>query len=271
MRTRRCGCGAFHRAGITGTCRKHFCIDISRVNAGARTTGQASCRAATSTHIGGSIPVSGRGLSAQKRTQCITSRLRASSSGEKRGWPRPLPIPASRQCRARTPRACGSRGPARRHRRCRYAEQANSIGSKILAENDTPPVSPELSVAIIDNAFGAENRARIIDTYFAGRGTPTAADAWQNVYRLLLWIDATTGLAHCYESDKSQPGRNWYARSLAFHAWASSELGVTTLKLADEIDYLFRRATEDLAAVAIRRRDAVMRIAERQREPDRKS
>lgn len=42
---------------------------------------------------------------------------------------------------------------------------------------------------------------------------------------------------------------------------------MTTLKLGDEIDYLFRRATEDLAAVALRRRDAVMRIAERQREP----
>jgi hypothetical protein len=74
-------------------------------------------------------------------------------------------------------------------------------------------------------------------------------------------------LAHCYESDKSQPGRNWYARWLAFHAWTSSELSVTTLKLADEIDYLFRRATEDLVAVALRRRDALARIAERQREP----
>jgi len=74
-------------------------------------------------------------------------------------------------------------------------------------------------------------------------------------------------LAHCYESDKSQPGRNWYARSLAFHDWISSALGVTPLKLGDEIDYLFRRATEDLATVALRRRDAIVRIAERQREP----
>jgi hypothetical protein len=24
-------------------------------------------------------------------------------------------------------------------------------------------------------------------------------------------------LAHCYETDKSQPGKNWYSRSLAFH------------------------------------------------------
>jgi hypothetical protein len=54
---------------------------------------------------------------------------------------------------------------------------------------------------------------------------------------------------------------------LAFHDWISSALGVTPLKLGDEIDYLFRRATEDLATVALRRRDAIVRIAERQREP----
>jgi hypothetical protein len=83
----------------------------------------------------------------------------------------------------------------------------------------------------------------------------------------LLWIDATTGLAHCYESDKSQPGRNWYARSLAFHDWLSTGLGAAPDKLVDEIDILFRRATEDLAAAVIRRRDAMMRSAERQRKP----
>ncbi|MGC9952631.1 MAG: hypothetical protein ABSF64_40375 [Bryobacteraceae bacterium] len=54
---------------------------------------------------------------------------------------------------------------------------------------------------------------------------------------------------------------------MAFHDWISSALGVTPLKLGDEIDYLFRRATEDLATVALRRRDAIVRIAERQREP----
>jgi hypothetical protein len=170
-------------------------------------------------------------------------------------------MPCLYSWREQLPRLCATssslprRGTSEQHR------------SSILAENDTPPASPELSAAIIDRAFGAENRARIIDTYFGGRGTPTAADAWQNVYRLLLWIDGTTGLAHCYESDKSQPGRNWYARSLAFHGWTSSELGVTALKLGDEIDYLFRRATEDLATVALHRRDALMRIAASQRGP----
>lgn len=79
------------------------------------------------------------------------------------------------------------------------------------------------------------------------------ADAWQHVYRLLLWIDRTIGLAHCHESDKSQPGRPWYPRSLAYHAWLSHELGVTPDGLADAIDYLFRHASEDLAAALVHR------------------
>ena len=103
-----------------------------------------------------------------------------------------------------------------------------------------------------ERAFGAENRARLIDRWFeehgAGRGDLVAADAWEVIYRLLLWIDSTTGLAHCYESDKSQPGRPWYARSLAFHVWLSNRLGVRPVGLGDEVDWLFREAIRDLAA-----------------------
>ncbi|MGH3773789.1 MAG: hypothetical protein ACRDRW_20765, partial [Pseudonocardiaceae bacterium] len=85
-------------------------------------------------------------------------------------------------------------------------------------------VSPAVAVGetpseVIERAFGAENRARLLGEYFttvvASSGELTAGSAWQHVYRLLLWIDRTTNLAHCYESDKCQPGRPWYARSLA--------------------------------------------------------
>ena len=68
-----------------------------------------------------------------------------------------------------------------------------------------------------------------------------------HVYRLLLWIDRTTSLAHCYESDKSQPGRPWYERSLRFHAWVATSLGSTPTRLASEIDWLFKHASRDLA------------------------
>ena len=73
---------------------------------------------------------------------------------------------------------------------------------------DDPELLP---VETVERAFGAENRNRLIDLYFqtSGREEVIPATAWRHVYRLLLWSDPTTGLAHCYESDKSQPGKAW--------------------------------------------------------------
>ncbi|PYJ61377.1 MAG: hypothetical protein DME24_06495 [Verrucomicrobia bacterium] len=117
---------------------------------------------------------------------------------------------------------------------------------------------------VVARAFGAENRARLLERYFEQAGPVTTENAWQHVYRLLLWIDRTTALAHCYESDKAQPGRPWYARSLAFHDWVSTELRVTPAALAEEIDWLFREAVKDLAARVVVGRSAAY---ERQRAP----
>ena len=64
-----------------------------------------------------------------------------------------------------------------------------------------------------------------------------------------MWIDPTTSLAHCYESDKSQPGRHWYDRSMAFHAWLSASLGVSPKALHREIDVLFKGVISILAVV----------------------
>ncbi len=88
-----------------------------------------------------------------------------------------------------------------------------------------------------------------------------------HVYRLLLWVDQTTGLGHCYESDKSQPGKLWYARSLAFHDWVSTALGTSPGELARRIDWLFLRAAQDLAAHVLKRAAKVAAHAEHQRKP----
>jgi hypothetical protein len=117
---------------------------------------------------------------------------------------------------------------------------------------------------VVDRAFGADNRARLLTRYFETAAPISSANAWQHVYRLLLWIDRTTALAHCYESDKAQPGRPWYARSLAFHDWLSGELNLSPAALAEQIDWLFREAVKDLAKRVITGRSAMY---ERQRAP----
>jgi hypothetical protein len=119
----------------------------------------------------------------------------------------------------------------------------------------------------IDRAFGAENRARLLDVYFLAVATePVSAEsAWRHTYRLLMWIDRTIGLAHCYESDKCQPGRPWYARSLRFHQWLAGELGASARDLTDAIDWLFTAAAQDLARAADMRAVTLRERAQAQR------
>jgi hypothetical protein len=121
--------------------------------------------------------------------------------------------------------------------------------------------------AAVTRAFGAENRARLLNRYFHDAGPVTFDSAWQHTYRLLLWIDQTTGLAHCYESDKCQPGKPWYPRSLAFHDWLSTALGVPSRALAAEIDLLFKGVTADLAHGIAARQAAAVPKAAAQRAP----
>jgi hypothetical protein len=118
--------------------------------------------------------------------------------------------------------------------------------------------------AAVERAFGGENRARLLDDFLSSAGSVTPASAWQLVYRLLLWIDGTTGLAHCYESDKCQPGRPWYARSLAFHDWVADELTVSPADLGASIDQLFRAASTTLATATLEQRT---KAAAAQRKP----
>ena len=118
----------------------------------------------------------------------------------------------------------------------------------------------------VDRAFGFESRQQLLTEYFASAGNITTANAWIHVYRLLLWTDRTTGLAHCYESDKAQPGRPWYGRSLAFHDFLSSALGVNPHEVATQIDWLFRKGTQRLAEVVARQSSSRTTRAAGQRE-----
>lgn len=143
------------------------------------------------------------------------------------------------------------------------------LGDRMKGE-DIPQTEEgsKASAEAVERAFGSDNRNRLIDRYFEapGRDGIDPATAWQHVYRLLLWSDPTTGLAHCYESDKSQPGKPWYARSLAFHDWICSALDVEPAGLAQEIDWLFIEACADLTAAILRREGRLVQVAARQRQ-----
>ena len=132
------------------------------------------------------------------------------------------------------------------------------MASRSKAEGDETP-------STVKSPFGAKNRARLLEAYYRDALGLSTTEGWRHVYQLLLWIDSTTGLAHCYESDKSQPGKHWYPRSLAFHAWVSNELQIAPLQLAEKVDWLFRRATLDLAKQILARHSALMKRAGTQR------
>jgi hypothetical protein len=115
-----------------------------------------------------------------------------------------------------------------------------------------------------DGPFSHPNRVALIDRYFDGRKVKPK-DAWKDIYRLLLWCDPTTGLAHCYESDKSQPGRPWYARTLAFHNWLGEQLDLSNDALPDALDWMFRQVIEQVASEEAGRREVLTAKADEQR------
>lgn len=121
-------------------------------------------------------------------------------------------------------------------------------GSVPLPGLELPADGAPAAAPPVKRAFGVENRARLLNQYFNDAGIISAENAWQHVYRLLLSIDPTIGLAHCYESDKCQPGRPWYERSLRFHDRISKAFAVAPKDLALHIDWLFSQASVDLAA-----------------------
>lgn len=130
------------------------------------------------------------------------------------------------------------------------------------SDTDSPPTP---SPASQGTPFGEQNRRRLIAEYLAEKGAPDAATAWLRVYGMLLWVDRTIGLAHCYESDKCQPGRPWYARSLAFHQWLAGEFQTTPLELGRHLDWLFLHALEHCLKVLAREQKAEKQKGQQQR------
>ncbi len=138
------------------------------------------------------------------------------------------------------------------------------IQEKDINSNDaSQEVGGAYEAKLIRAAFGAANRNRLIGQFLAGSADP----AWMSVYKLILWTDKTTGLAHCYESDKCQPGKNWHARNLRFHDWVATSLGCEPGEVVGNIDWLFRRVADDYANFMVQRYRQLLERAAQQRAP----
>ncbi len=125
------------------------------------------------------------------------------------------------------------------------------------------PLAAPVAPSIVKAPFGSINRQRLIDEFLiAGATRP-----WADVYRLLLWTDKTTGLAHCYESDKCQPGKPWYQRTLRFHQWLAQAMSTAPGSVADDLDWLFRRTADDYARWTLQQYQGLVRRATAQRAP----
>lgn len=133
-----------------------------------------------------------------------------------------------------------------------------------LDPNDDPANgNTAIQAPLIKAAFGAVNRNRLIDQFLSG-----SEDApWKAVYKLILWVDKTTGLAHCYESDKCQPGKPWHVRALRFHDWLTTACDATPTTVGEQLDWLFRHVSDDYARFMVNRYRQLLVKAERQRAP----
>jgi len=112
--------------------------------------------------------------------------------------------------------------------------------------------------------FGAENRQRLIRMFMESDVVGPTTPLWESVYRLLLWVDKTNGLGHCYESDKCQPGKPWYQRSLRFHDWLADNLKCQPADVGLHIDWLFRRTADEYAAEVMRTQETKVNRAKKQ-------
>lgn len=123
--------------------------------------------------------------------------------------------------------------------------------------------SVALEAPIVKAAFGAENRNRLIQQFFAS----SHDEPWKAVYKLLLWVDKSTGLARCYESDKCQPGKPWHPRALRFHDWLATSFSATPVRFGEELDWLFRRVADDYARFMVKKYQTLLKRAAKQRAP----
>src|SRR5579863_7975621 len=87
---------------------------------------------------------------------------------------------------------------------------------------------------------------RVLEEYFAQAGEITAENAWEHVYRCLLWMNEGAGLAHIYDSNHMQTGGNFHGRAVRFTDELCRLFGTNRSQLPAAIDYLFKGCVAEL-------------------------
>lgn len=112
------------------------------------------------------------------------------------------------------------------------------------------------AVALDNTPFGRATRMRILAAYFDNAGDVRAGNAWEHVYRCLLWMNESAGLAHIYDSNHMQPGKVFHSRAVRFTDTLCALWQVDRSGLAKLIDKLFKGCVvellrQDVAAATI--------------------
>jgi hypothetical protein len=97
-----------------------------------------------------------------------------------------------------------------------------------------------------DTPFGQMTRMRVLEEYFMHAGEVTDANAWEHVYRCLLWMNVGAGLAHIYDSNHMQPGGVFHARAVRFTDLLCAHWKIERKDLAAQIDILFKGCIAEL-------------------------
>jgi hypothetical protein len=97
-----------------------------------------------------------------------------------------------------------------------------------------------------DTPFGKATRLRVLNDYLRQAGDITAENAWEHVYRCLLWFDIGAKLAHIYDSNHMQRGGTFHARAVKFTDLLCSHWGIRKRDLPDNLDVLFKGCVAEL-------------------------
>lgn len=81
---------------------------------------------------------------------------------------------------------------------------------------------------------------RVLEEYFADAGNVTEHNAWEHVYRCLLWMNLDAGLAHIYDSNHMQTRGTFHSRAARFTDFLCKHWGIDHAELPGQIDFLFK-------------------------------